>query len=178
MKILKSFFPVSLAMACATVSVAPPTVPDALKPPDTEIVALRVFASGTQNYGRKEASPGAGFAWTLVAPEATLYSGTDASSSAIGTHSAGPTWSGADGTSFVGDSSKVAKADAPDPTSIPWLLVPKKSAAPTGDFAAFTFVQRVNTVGGKAPTSGCDASAATQVIKVPYTANYYFYKSK
>ena len=40
-----------------------------------------------------------------------------------------------------------------------------------------TYIQRVNTTGGLAPTSGCDASTVGTVAKVPYTADYYFYKA-
>ena len=167
-----------LLSACVSAAITPPSVPDPLAAPETEVVALKVFASGTQNYVCKETSPGT-FAWTLQAPEATLYSGDDTSSAVVGTHSAGPTWqSAADGSKFVGDAPRAAKADAPDGKSIPWLLVPKKSADPAGEFAAFTFVQRVSTSGGKAAASGCDASSGGKIDKVPYTANYYFYKSK
>ncbi|MGL5001913.1 MAG: DUF3455 domain-containing protein, partial [Casimicrobium sp.] len=35
--------------------------------------------------------------------------------------------------------------------------------------------QRVNTVGGVAPTSGCDASKVGQQARVYYTANYIYF---
>jgi len=38
-----------------------------------------------------------------------------------------------------------------------------------------TFVQRVNTVGGKAP--GTAGTTVGQVDNVPYTAEYYFYSA-
>jgi hypothetical protein len=40
-----------------------------------------------------------------------------------------------------------------------------------------TYVQRVNTVGGVAPATGCDAAHVDMKTAVPYTADYYFYKS-
>jgi hypothetical protein len=43
---------------------------------------------------------------------------------------------------------------------------------------ATTFIQRVNTSGGVAPSTGCAAS--TDVGKqafVPYTTDYYFYRA-
>src|SRR5206468_943717 len=43
-----------------------------------------------------------------------------------------------------------------------------------GIFARTTYVQRVNTVGGRAP--GTAGTAAGQVARVPYTAEYYFYR--
>jgi Protein of unknown function (DUF3455) len=50
---------------------------------------------------------------------------------------------------------------------------------PTGGdtLAHTTFVQRLNTVGGSAPQTGCDNP--TDVGRkqfVPYTADYFFYK--
>jgi hypothetical protein len=38
-----------------------------------------------------------------------------------------------------------------------------------------TFIQRVNTVGGKAPT--VNGVVAGEVARVPYTAEYLFYKA-
>lgn len=41
-----------------------------------------------------------------------------------------------------------------------------------------TFIQRLNTQGGSAPSAGC--SVATDVGKqtlVPYTADYYFFRA-
>ena len=57
-------------------------------------------------------------------------------------------------------------------------MVPKKEASGTGEFAKFTFAQRVNTTGGKAPATGCDAANVGAEAKIDYTANYYFYEAK
>ena len=35
----------------------------------------------------------------------------------------------------------------------------------------------MNTSGGIAPTTGCDASAYGKVALVPYTTDYYFYRA-
>jgi hypothetical protein len=37
-----------------------------------------------------------------------------------------------------------------------------------------TFIQRVNTVGGKAPADPGDFEG--EVVRVPYAAEYYFYR--
>ena len=37
-----------------------------------------------------------------------------------------------------------------------------------------TFIQRVNTTGGKAPST--DGAFVGQVARVPYTADYFFYR--
>jgi hypothetical protein len=39
-------------------------------------------------------------------------------------------------------------------------------------------VQRINTKGGKAPASGCDAARAGQEVRVPYSADYRFFAPK
>jgi len=44
-----------------------------------------------------------------------------------------------------------------------------------GIFAGTTFIQRVNTVGGKAPSA--DGPFVGQVARVPYTADYFFYRA-
>jgi hypothetical protein len=41
-----------------------------------------------------------------------------------------------------------------------------------------TFVQRVQTSGGVAPSSGCSAAAVGAVARVPYEARYCFYRPR
>jgi hypothetical protein len=48
----------------------------------------------------------------------------------------------------------------------------------TGVMAQVTFIQRINTKGGKAPASGCDAGHAGQEVRVPYSADYRFFAAK
>jgi hypothetical protein len=73
---------------------------------------------------------------------------------------------------------RVDGVDAPDRTkAIPWLLLSAKSTAPGPDgdqFVKTTFIQRVNTSGGVAPTTSC--TAADKPVEVDYTADYYFWK--
>ena len=38
-------------------------------------------------------------------------------------------------------------------------------------------VQRINTVGGLAPATGCDAAHAGATAPVFYTADYWFYRA-
>jgi hypothetical protein len=44
-------------------------------------------------------------------------------------------------------------------------------------FSLVAFVQRINTAGGLAPTGGCDASTVDTLVRIPYSADYYFYVS-
>src|SRR6266849_2519210 len=41
-----------------------------------------------------------------------------------------------------------------------------------------TTIQRLNTKGGKAPATGCDAAHLGQELRVPYSADYVFYAPK
>ena len=59
---------------------------------------------------------------------------------------AGPTWEASDGSKVVGVVK--AKVDAPDPRSIPWLLLETHGTGKAGMFAKVTSIQRVATVGG------------------------------
>jgi Protein of unknown function (DUF3455) len=51
---------------------------------------------------------------------------------------------------------------------------------PTGGdkLSETTFIQRLNTSGGVAPSTGCTQSTDVgQMALVPYTADYFFYKA-
>jgi hypothetical protein len=154
--------------------VPPPSVPPAIQVPAGNMAFLLGHATGTQNYTCQ--AQGAGFAWTFVAPSATLL---DDKGKEIAIHFAGPTWQAVpDGSTVVG--SKLAGVTV-DATAIPWLLLQAKSTAPGPDggdrLVPTTYIQRINTTGGLAPTSGCDANSVGSTADVPYTADYYFYQA-
>ena len=54
-------------------------------------------------------------------------------------------------------------------------LLNAKSTAGTGPLSRTATIQRVQTVGGKAPASGCSQAQAGKEARVPYEARYYFY---
>ncbi len=91
-------------------------------------------------------------------------------------HYAGPTWEALDGSTVVGE--RVAKADAPDPAAIPWLVLRAKPTSGSGTFGAITTIQRLHTVGGTAPASGCGAAQAGREARVAYSADYLFYAAR
>ena len=155
--------PVLLLAACASA----PTVPAALVPAGETAVA-RIAARGVQIYEcRAKAGAPAGAEWAFVAPDAELF---DASGYTVGKHYAGPHWEDADGSKLVG--SVKARADAPAADAVPWLLLNAKSVGGAGRFAKVTSIQRINTVGGVAPTGGCDTTTLGKPARVPYTADY------
>lgn len=146
-------------------------VPVALQTPANERIVLQVHAKGDQIYSCKVDGSQAG--WTLKAPEAQLF---DKDGKAFGKHFAGPSWEASDGSRVVGKAA--ANAPSPDGDSIPWLLVKVESHEGTGVMAQVTSIQRINTKGGKAPASGCDAGHAGQEVRVPYSADYRFFAAK
>ena len=146
-------------------------IPDNVKVPSGNVLLFKTFASGTQIYtcAARADDPNA-FAWTFKAPDAELWN--DASEK-LGTHYAGPTWEGNDGSKVVAE--VVSRADAPNPRAIPWLLLKAKSSSGAGVFTNMTYIQRLDTVGGVAPAEGCDQSAAGMERAAGYTATYAFY---
>jgi len=175
--VLVSVLEVVIGVAASSQSIAqtatPPAggVPVQLQPPPPAASLLRADAVGAQIYGCAAKPGSGGFEWTLKAPEAVL---TDGSGKPAIKHFAGPTWQANDGSQVVGEIA--ARADAPGGQAIPWLLLKAKSHEGAGEFAAVTYIQRIDTKGGLAPTAGCDAAHVGQEQKVPYTAVYVFYK--
>ena len=160
-----------LGAACASLMAK---VPDSLKPGANESLAMVVAAKGVQIYEcRATKDQGKGFEWTFVAPEADLF---DARGNRIGRHYAGPHWESTDGSKILG--TVKASADAPVADAIPWLLLSAKSVGSEGSFSRVTSIQRVNTVGGVAPKTGCSQAAAGTPARINYTADYYFFTAK
>jgi Protein of unknown function (DUF3455) len=157
-------------MLCG-ISVAAQEVPKELQTPAGEHLIVRVHAKGDQVYTCKtDAAPAA---WALKAPDAQLF---DQDGKPFGKHFAGPSWQSDDGSKVTGKA--IANVASPDADSIPWLLVNVVSHEGTGVLSSATTIQRLNTKGGKAPATGCDASHAGQELRVPYSADYFFYAPK
>jgi hypothetical protein len=125
-------------------------------------------AAGVQIY--ECSATNTGFAWIFQAPEATLF---NPGGQVAGTHFAGPTWSANDGSTVVGTRVAAVTVDA---TAIPWLLLSAASHSGDGRLADVSFIQRLDTVGGLAPATGCDAGHVGAVARVDYQAKYFFYR--
>jgi hypothetical protein len=185
-----------------TFSLSPnPAIPAALTPPAGNSVFLAGHAVGTQGYVCLPT--GSGVSWTVDAarPQATLFNNIFGEPVQIITHFLSPvtnpnefaptplpfgnaTWQ----SSF--DSSKVwgqtlqaipagSDASCPNAGAITCLLLQAigSDQGPTGGtiLTKTTYILRLNTNGGSAPSSGC--SVPTDVGKqalVPYSADYYF----
>jgi Cu/Zn superoxide dismutase len=144
-----------------------------LQPNSDEKESFTYGAVGVQIYECRKAEP-SGWVWAFVAPRADLLNATQ---QVVGSHGAGPFWQHNDGSRIVG--TVVDRADAPTPGAIPLLLLRTTPTEGRGKFTSVTSIQRLKTVGGVAPTTGCSTAAdAAKRAEVPYTADYVFWIKK
>jgi hypothetical protein len=153
-------------LPCAVV--AETAISEQIKPPAGFETVLSVHAKGDQIY--QCAAVKDGYAWTLKAPDAKLY---DDRGGAVGHHSAGPSWEYNDGSQVAGRVLK--KLEVASAASIPWLLIEATAHKGQGLLSNVDFINRIDTHGGVAPESGCDANHPGAEKRVPYTADYIFY---
>ena len=132
---------------------------------------LELRGEGVQIYRCSQS--GGSYAWTLVAPDATL---TGADGKVFGHHFAGPTWQAADGSSVVGK--PVAAGTIEGAGAVPWLVLQAASHAGSGVFDSVGYVVRSRTVGGVAPATGCDVDHGAAETRVPYSASYTFFGTR
>ncbi len=168
-----------------------PAMPDNVQVEAGNKVFLVGHAIGSQNYICLPS--GSGFAYSLFTPQATL---SDDNQEQIITHFFSPnpkdtsaiipTWESSRDTSMVwavavpGGSSTDPKFVAKGAVAWVKLQVVNHKDGPTGGdkLSATTFIQRLNTSGGVAPLTGCELSSDVgKKAFVPYTADYFFYKS-
>jgi len=200
-------FTVALPQPAHTDDVTPPPVPSNIQVPAGNTAFLAGHAVGTQDYICLPCPnvtiplamcPASGFAWTFFGPQATLFDDGDGNEQVI-THFLSPNLSPTNPVEIVGtpratwqhsgDTSTVwamAIASSSDPAfvasgAIPWLRLEVVGAqgGPNGgnELSATTFIQRLNTSGGVAPSTGCTESTHVgKKMLVPYTADYFFYR--
>jgi hypothetical protein len=171
--------------------VTPPPVPIGIEVPPPDQPFLIGHAFGTQNYECQPVNSLGRVSWVLFTPQATLF---DDDNQQLTTHFFSPNpvensiiiraaWQDSRDTSIVwaglvgiSDDANFVKAGA-----VPWLKLEMAGTqdGPTGGgtLSKTTFIQRVNTDGGAAPSTDCDRP--TDIGKkafVPYAADYIFYK--
>jgi uncharacterized membrane protein YgcG len=139
-----------------------------------QVYTCTASAAGGAGGGGAGGAGGSGattYAWVLKQPDALLY---DSSFAQVGTHGLGPNWTSTVDASVV-NGAKVAGANSTMAGAIQWLLLQASSHTGTGVFSDVTYVQRLNTAGGPAPASGCDSTTAATDVRIPYSADYYFF---
>ena len=153
---------VSAASARATDNRAP-EVPTTIAVPEGNKVHFHGFGVGVQIYTWN------GSTWGAAVPKATLF---DDDGNVVADHFAGPTWVSNSGSQVVGALPPLSVTV--DTNAIPWLRLTALNPEGPGILADTTFIQRVNTTGGKAPSA--DGTFVGQVARVPYTADYFFFR--
>lgn len=150
------------------------SIPSEIAAASTQKLERMAAATGIQIYrcDAKAGAPGT-YEWVFQAPEAILR---DVGGKHVGKHYAGPTWEAEDGSRIVGTVD--ARRDAPDKSSIPWLRLKTRSTAGSGSFSAVTAILRVSTTGGAPPPGGCSEPDHGRILRVDYTADYYFYVNR
>jgi len=192
----------TFAMHASAQTVTPPPTPTQITPPAGNTAFLVGHAFGSQGYTCLPDKNTGAPSWTVnnARPEATLFTNLFGQPLEIITHFASinekpkqgivPPLSGNATWQSSFDSSRVwavtvpggvvvAGTDlesCPNNGSIPCLLLQSvgNDKGPAGGRLLFntTFVQRLNTNGGAAPTTSCTVG---QTQLVPYTADYFFY---
>lgn len=130
---------------------------------------LTVHAKGDQVY--LCALEAGDYTWKWQAPDAKLFDSQ--TQKVVGSHGAGPSWEYQDGSSVK--AKLIQKADAPDNTAIPWLLLEITEHKGQGLLTQARHILRINTQGGTPPSSGCDANHLGAEKRIPYSADYNFY---
>jgi uncharacterized protein DUF3455 len=196
-------FTVALPQPARAAIVTPPPVPTNIEVPTGNTLFLVGHGVGTQNYICLPS--GTGFKYVLFTPEATLFKPEDNTKQLI-THFFSPnrnptegsgdeegtirvTWQDSQDTSTVWAKLNINPDGSPSSFSDPpfvkhgavaWLLLKAVGAevGPTGGdtLSDTTFIQRLNTSGGLAPTDCASSADVGKQAFEPYTADYFFYK--
>ena len=145
----------------------PPPAADVIAVPAGNVVSFHTYALGVQVWRWDTTTNN----WAFVEPIALLFPSANLAHP-FGLHFAGPTWVLPSGSGVVGS---VLAATTVDPTAVPWLLLRAVSSYGPGPLEGTTYIQRVNTVSGRAPNR---VGTAGEVVWVPYTAEYYFYRAQ
>jgi hypothetical protein len=146
--------------------------PAEVTPPAGNKAVMTLSATGELTYECRAVADKPGtFAWTFAGPNAKLF---DATKKEVGRYYAGPTWESDDGSKVTGKQLAVAPGAA---GAIPLQLVQAAPSTGTGTMADVTYIQRLKTVGGIAPTTPpCTAANVAAKTTVPYSADYVFFK--
>ena len=136
-------------------------------------VVLEALAKGTITYAcRKEKEPLTTYKWIVVGEQAVL---SDNEGKEIGTYSGPPARWSVDDKSFVNGSQVAVSPNGAK--NIPFQLVKSDVAGGQGLLTAVSYVQRVNTQGGVAPSKKCSANNQGDKVEVDYNAEYRFWRA-
>ena len=148
-------------------------LPGPVQVPAGNKVAMETVGVGEITYEcRTKANVAGEYEWVFVGPDAKLM---DRSGRQVGKYYGPPaTWENMDGSRVTATQVAVAPAIA---GSIPYQLVMANPATGTGMMSGTTYIQRVATRGGVAPSMACGASNMGTKQVVQYQADYIFYRA-
>ena len=146
-------------------------LPAAVQVPAGHKVALETVGAGQITYEcRAKKDMPTAFEWVFVGPDAKLM---DRKNTVIGKYYGPPaTWEANDGSKITGVQVAVSPAAA---GSIALQLVKANPAMGNGAMTGVSFIQRVATQGGVAPSAACDAGGVGKKQIVNYQADYIFW---
>ena len=140
-----------------------------IKTPSEVEPVLELAATGFQIFRCEPDKDGSH--WVFRLPEADLK---DARGQIVGHHGANYSFEHVDGSRLIG--TIVGYDSAPSDDSLRWLLLRTQSYG-QGEFDKMTYVQRVDTSGGMPPAQ-CSAEQANQILRVPFSAKFIFYRPR
>ncbi|MEG0921304.1 MAG: DUF3455 domain-containing protein [Comamonas sp.] len=148
-------------------------LPAAVKVPAGHKVVMETVGVGQITYEcRAKKDTAAEYEWVFVGPDAKLQTRSGA---VIGKYWGPPaTWESNDGSAVTATQVAVAPAGM---GSIPLQLVKANPASSMGAMQGVTYIQRVATKGGVAPSMACGASNMGSKRVVQYQADYIFWKA-
>lgn len=149
------------------------TLPEGVKVPAGNVVGMETAAAGDITYQCRAKKDMAGqFEWVFVGPDAGLK---DRSGKIVGKYYGPPaTWESNDGSKVTGAQVAVAPHGA---GNIPLQLVKANPAVGGGSMQGVSYIQRVNTQGGVAPSAACSAANDGSKQVVRYQADYIFWRA-
>lgn len=160
------------AMAACSSAMKAPDAPAAVTVLAGNKLVLSLRGAGDLTYECrvKVAMPGA-YEWVFAGPTAVL---SDQNGKVLGKYYAGPTWESNDGSKVTGKQLATAPGAA---NAIPLQLVKANPSTGSGVMTDITYIQRLNTMGGVAPSDSCAADNVGAKKLVKYQADYLFYKA-
>jgi hypothetical protein len=112
-----------------------------------------------------------GYHWVFRLPEAELRDGRG---QVVAHHGANYSFEHVDGSRLIG--TIVGYDSAPGGDAVHWLLLRTQSYG-AGEFEKVTYVQRVDTSRG-IPPEQCSADQVNQILRVPFSAKFVFYRPR
>jgi hypothetical protein len=131
--------------------------------------AFELVATGAQIFRCEPDKDG--FRWVFRLPEAELR---DARGQVVAHHGANYSFEHVDGSRLLG--TIVGYDSAPSDDSVRWLLLRTQSFG-QGELEKVSYVQRIDTVGGMPPAQ-CQAEQVNQILRVPFSAKFIFYRPR